>query len=165
MIHYVRNCALRLITLLLISLPSWERFALHALYQHSHELTPRSEFHRYLSRDLISEIMAELFARYIIRDNSSYDGKEKTINVRCRQWLSYVRRWLKCNACAIMKTLYAPYSNLWYSKLRVERVYHYVSPNCIPLRSILEGRFLYGPHALYQRVLTNQSCALEFFCC
>lgn len=42
----------------------------------------RSEFHRYLSRDLISEIMAELFVRYIIRDNSSYDGKEKTINVR-----------------------------------------------------------------------------------
>jgi len=51
--------------------------SVHALYQHSHELTSRSEFHRYLSRDLISEIMAELFARYIIRDNSSYDGKER----------------------------------------------------------------------------------------
>lgn len=137
---------MRLITFLLISLPSWERFALHALYQHSHELTSRSEFHRYLSRDLTSKIMAELFARYIIRDNSSYDRKEKTINVRCRQWLSYVQRWLKCNACAIM-TLYAPYSNLLYSKLRVEIVYHYV-PNCIPLRSIIEGRFLYGPCSL-----------------
>lgn len=41
----------------------------------------RSEFHRYLSRDLISEIMAELFARDIspmIISNTM--GKRETIN-------------------------------------------------------------------------------------
>lgn len=57
---------------LLISLPSHDSCeAPHALYQRSHELMSRSEFYRYLSYDLISEIMAELFARFIIRDNSS----------------------------------------------------------------------------------------------
>jgi len=44
--------------------------------------------------------------------------------------------------------------NLLYSKLRIERVYHYVSPNCIPLRSILED-------LSFISVLMNQRCILS----
>lgn len=83
-IHYRQNYALRLsiITFPLISLPScdsWKRFPLRALYQCSHELMSRSEFHRYLTLDLISEIMAELFVRYITHDNSNTMGKRKRL--------------------------------------------------------------------------------------